>query len=341
MVVRTQIQHLVARVRELPPLPAAFVYPCDPESLQLAVSSAFTATLAPLLVGPEVVIRDVAGRAGIDIARLPIVDTVDDPHATVLCAIDAAREGRVAALVKGALAAEEMLTPLSLPFAGPRGNRRLSHAAFVDVPGRDQGLLVADTLLNPAPDVSAKHDIVQNTIDLAHAVGIATPRVALIAAKDKVSPSLPSTGDAAMLRTMADDGVFGDAIVDGPLTVDSALSEAAARANGCTSEVAGRADVLIAPAMEAAAIALRMLTGLTGGLAAGLVLGSGVPIVVPARSDSMEVGMASCVLASLMAAHLEAARNAEAAGRSEGSGETNARASLLRAAAATSAARTP
>src|SRR5512144_1456886 len=167
MVARIHIQRLVARVRELPPLPAAFVYPCDRESLQLAVSSAFTGTLAPLLVGPEILIRDVAGHAGIDIAQLPIVDTVDDPHATALCAIDVAREGKVTALVKGALRADELLTPLSLPFAGPRGLRRLSHAAFVDVPGRDQGLLVADALLNAAPDVSAKHDIVLNTIDLA------------------------------------------------------------------------------------------------------------------------------------------------------------------------------
>jgi len=312
MVARAHFLPLVERVRLLPALAAAFVYPCDRDSLQLALSSAFTGTLAPVLVGPEIRIRDVAGHAGIDIAQFPIDDTADDPRASALRAADLARAGTVAALVQGSLGKEELLGPVAAPDSGLRGLRRLSHASFLDLPGQPRGMLLADAELNIVPSLAAKRDILHNTIDLAHALGMPAPRVALLAAIGTVSPALPSTGDAAALQAMAAQGIFGNAIVDGPLTSDSALSAAAARANGCHSEVAGQADVLIAPAMESAALLLRTLTGLTGGLAAGLVVGADLPIVAPARTDSMEVRIASCVLASLLAAFLAQARRDEA-----------------------------
>lgn len=308
MVARAHFLPLVERARRLPALPSAFVYPCDRDSLQLALSSAFTGTLAPVLVGPEIRIRDIAGHAGIDIAQLPIEDTPDDPRASALRAAGLARTGRVAALVRGSLRKDELLAPVAAPDSGLRGLRHLSHACFLDLPGQSRGMLLADADLNITPSLAAKRDILHNTIDLAHALGVTTPRVALLAAMDAESPALPSTGDAAALQALAAQGIFGNAIVVGPLTPDSALSPAAARANGRETEVAGQADILVVPGMESGALLLRALTGLTGGFAAGLVLGADIPIVAPARTDSMESRFASCVLASLLAAFLAEAR---------------------------------
>jgi len=301
MVVRPHLQALVERVRiRQSPLPAAIVYPCDSDSLQLALSGAFAGYLAPELIGPEARIRDVANHAGFDISRLPIVDTPDDPRAATIRAVERAREGLVRALVKGSLGDEDLLAPVAAQDAGLRGDRRLSHAFFLDLPGRSQGLLVADALLNVTPNLAAKKDIVANTIDLACALGMATPAVALLAAIDAVTPSFPSTAEAMALKSMSMQGTFRDARVDGPMTVDTALSRDAARANNSKSEIAGNANVLIAPGMESASILVRTLIAMTGGLAAGLVIGAKVPVVAPARTDSMEARMASCVLASLV-----------------------------------------
>ncbi len=194
----------------------------------------------------------------------------------------------------------DLLAPVAAPESGLRSDRRLSHAYFLDLPGRPNGMLIADAQLNVVPNLAAKKDIVANTVDLARAIGIVTPNVALLAAMDYVTPAFVSTADAAALKTMAEQSMFGSAVVDGPLTADSALSADAARANGVKSDVAGHPDVLIAPTMEAASMVVRTLTGLTGGLAAGIVLGATLPIVIPARTDSMEVRMASCVLAALI-----------------------------------------
>ena len=301
MVVRPHLQKLVERVRiRQSPLAAAIVYPCDRDALQLALSGAFAGYLAPELVGPEARIRDVANRAGLDISRLEIIDTPDDARAAGVRAAERAHEGAVNALVKGSLGNDDLLSPVAAPEGGLRGERRLSHAYFVDLPGQPHGLLVADAVLNVTPNLAAKKDIVANTVDLAYALGVVSPAVALIAALDVVTPAFASTADALALKSMALQGLFRDARVDGPLTVDSALSAAAARTNNVKSDIAGRADILIAPGMEAASILVRTLTALTGGLAAGLVIGGKVPVVAPARSDSMEVRMASCVLAALV-----------------------------------------
>jgi phosphate acetyltransferase len=302
MATRPHFQRLVEKVRLRPPLPAAIAYPCDRDSLQTALSGAFAGYLAPLLVGPESRIRDAALKAGLDISRLTLVDTADEPRAAGVRAAELAREGKVAALVKGSMSDGDLLAPVAAPESGLRTERRLSHAYFLDLPGRPAGMLLADALLNIAPNLAAKKDIVANTVELARALGVAVPSVALLAALDYVTAAFPSTGEAAALKTMGAQGFFRSALIEGPLTADSALSVEAARANGVKSEVAGRADVLIAPTMEAATMVLRTLTGLTGGLAAGIVLGAAIPIAVPARHDSMEVRMASCVLASLLAA---------------------------------------
>jgi phosphate acetyltransferase len=302
MATRPHFQKLVERARLHDPLVAAVVYPCDRESLQVALSGAFAGYLSPTLVGPEVRIRDTADKAGLDIARLPIVDTADDPQAAGRRAAEMARAGEVAALIRGSLSNEDLLAPVAAPESGLRTDRRLSHAYFLDLPGQPRGLLLADAHMNVTPNLAAKRDIVHNTIQLAMALGVAIPHVALLAAMDGPAPAFRSTTDAVALKAMAMQGHFGGAIVDGPLTPDSALSAEAARAKGVSSDVAGRVDVLIGPSMESALMVLRTLLAFGGGLCAGIVLGARIPVVAPTRSDSIEVRMASCVLASLFAA---------------------------------------
>lgn len=301
MLARPHIQKLVERSRREAPLAAAVGFPCDRESLQLALSGAFAGYLKPTLVGPEGRIRDVANLSGLDISRLPIVDTPDDPRAAGVRAAELARDGEVAVLVRGGLSNEELLAPVANAESGLRTERRLSHAYYLDLPGHPRGYLLADAYMNITPNLAAKRDIVQNTIQLAHALGIAEPKVALVAAMDGPTPAFRSTTDAVALKAMAQQGLFAGAIVDGPFAPDSALSEDLARGNGVASPIAGRADVLIGPSMESALMVMRTLL-VTGGLAAGIVLGARIPIVAPTRHDSMEVRMASCVLATLLAA---------------------------------------
>jgi phosphate acetyltransferase len=311
-----QFQKLAARAQTGPPLTAAVVYPCDGETLQLALSGEFAGYLAPTLVGPEARIVDAARKAGVDIARLPIVDTDDDPRAAAARAVELARNGKAAALIKGSLSIEELLTPVTHPESGLRTDSRLTHAYFLDLPGQDRGLLLADAQLNVNPNLAAKRDIVQNTIELAHALGVAKPHVALLAAMDGASAAFPSTIEALALKEMAAQGLISGAFVDGPFTPETALAADPARATDEPDGVAGNADVLIAPGMEAALMVLRTLLGVTRGLAAGLALGARVPIVVPARGDSIESRMASCVLASLVAArHRAAHKEAPAAAK--------------------------
>lgn len=307
-----QFQKLAARVRTGSPLAAAVVYPCDGETLQLALSGEFAGYLAPTLVGPEARIGDAARKAGVEIGRLPLVDTEDDPRAAASRAVELAREGKAAALIKGSLSIEELLTPVTHPDSGLRTDTRLTHAYFLDLPGQDRGLLLADAQLNINPNLAAKRDIVQNTIELAQALGVAKPHVALLAAMDGASAAFPSTTEALALKEMATQGLMGGAFVDGPFTPETALALDPARTTGDADAVAGNADVLIAPDMEAALMVLRTLLGVTRGLAAGLALGARVPIVVPARTDSLESRMASCVLASLAARHRAAQKGAAA-----------------------------
>ncbi len=300
MTSRPHLQKLVERVRARPPLEAALVHPVDRESLQLALSGAFAGYLAPTLVGPERRIRDEADRAGLDITRLPLVDAPDDPRRAAEHAVVLVRAGRAQALVRGALPVDDLLAPVAAADSGLRTSRRLSHALFLDLPGQARPLIVTDALVNVAPNLAAKKDIVHNAVVLAHALGLAEPRVALLAAKGTVAPAFPSTSEAAALRSMAAQGAFPGALVDGPMTPDVAISAEAARHAGLRSAVAGAADVLVAPTMESAVMLSRALVGLTGGVAPGLVLGARVPIVVPGAQEPIESRIGSCVLAALL-----------------------------------------
>ncbi|HZQ62640.1 MAG TPA: bifunctional enoyl-CoA hydratase/phosphate acetyltransferase [Casimicrobiaceae bacterium] len=301
MVVRPHFQRLVERARMRAAVPAGFVFPCDSDWLQLALSAAFAGFLEPLLIGPEARIRDAAAHAGLDISRIPIVNTPDSTRDATTCAVELARTGAVKALVRGSLANEDLLAPIVASASGLRSERRLSHAHFLDLPGRAHGLLLTDAVLNIVPTLGAKKDIVQNAIDLAAAVGIGEPRVAILAGIGSVNHAFASTLDADALKMMSSQGLFPGALVDGPMTPDCALSPEIAKAHGLTVEVAGHADILVAPGMESAVLLLRTMTALTGGFAAGVVLGAHLPIVLPTRMESMEVRMASCVLAMLYA----------------------------------------
>ena len=307
MSLRPHVQKLVEKTRQLPALSAAMVFPCDADSLQLALSGSFAGYLAPTLVGPEARIRDVANRSAIDISRLALVNTPDDPKAAASHAVRLAADGRVDALIKGAMLDGELLAQVAAPDSGLRTETRLSHASFLDLPGMNRWLLLADSLLNVTPNLAAKKDIVQNTARLAMALGQASPNVALLAGMDIVATALPSTSEAAALRSMAVEGLFPGAIVEGPMLPDAALHGDPPRDASAHNDMAGRADVLIAPTLETAVMVLRTLTGITHGLACGIVLGAKVPIVVSSRNDSMEVRMASCVIASVAAAHASAA----------------------------------
>jgi hypothetical protein len=307
MLPRPHLSKLAERARALPALPAAIVFPVDRDSLQLALSAAFAGYLAPTLYGPEERVRDAAIRSGLDISRVPLVDTADAPRAASERAVLAARDGSAGVLVRGSLSVEDFLAPVAAVDSGLRTRRRLSHATLLDLPGVPRALLVADAMLNVAPNLAAKRDIVASTVELALAIGIDAPKVALLAAKSTVAPAFPSTSEAAALRSMAAQGAFPGAAVDGPLPPDVALSTDAARAHGHKSPVAGQADVLVAPSMEAATMVVRTLTALTGGLATGIVLGARVPVVLPLAHDAMEARIAACVLARLVA-HAAASR---------------------------------
>ncbi len=301
MATRPHFQRQVERVRNLPALAAAVVYPCDRDSLQIALSGQFAGYLAPVLVGPEARIADAAAQAGLDLARITVVDTPDEPFLAAQRAVALARTGEVRALIKGSLYPDDLMRAVAAPEGGLRGEHRLTHAYFVDVPGFARPFLLSDAVLNIAPNLAAKREIVQNAIDFARALGNANPQVAVLAAVEGVTPALPATGDAAALVKMAAQGLISGGTIEGPLTVDSAMSSAAAMANGVNSMIAGHADVLIVPSLEAGALMLRTLTGMFGALAAGIVLGAKVPVVLGARGDSMEIRMAGCVLASLVA----------------------------------------
>jgi len=299
MVIRPHFQRLVDRARNLPALPAAVVYPCDRDSLQNALSARFAGYLAPTLVGPEKRIADAAAQAGLDLSRIDLIDTPDDPSAAAQRAVSMAKKGETMALIKGSLYPDDLLRAVAAPESGLRGERRLTHAFFVDVPGYPRAFVLSDAVLNIVPNLAAKRDIVQNAIDFDQALGVAQPRVAILSAVEGVTPALPATGDAAALVKMAAQGLITGGVVEGPVTADSALSPTAARAGG--AQTGGNADVLIVPGMEAGALLLRAIVGMFGALVAGVALGAKVPIVLSGRGESMEVRMASCVLASLVA----------------------------------------
>jgi phosphotransacetylase len=256
--------------------------------------------IVPLLVGPQDKIRAVALAARIDISGYRLVD-VPHSHAAAALAVTMAFKGAVQALMKGSLHTDELMHEVVRAEQGLRTGRRISHVYALDVPMYPKPLLISDGAINVTPDLAAKRDILQNAIDLAHAIGIPMPRVAILAAVETVNPRMPSTIDAAALCKMVDRGQITGAIVDGPLAFDNAISAIAAARKGIVSPVAGHAHILIAPDLEAGNMLAKQLQYLSDAQAGGLVMGARVPIILTSRADGSLARVASCALALLVA----------------------------------------
>jgi phosphate acetyltransferase/phosphate butyryltransferase len=275
-------------------------YPCEHTALAGPVEAAEAGLISPILVGPREKIRRVAQAAGLNIDSYPIED-VPESHAAAARAVELVRAAKAEVLMKGSLHTDELMSAVVASATGLRTSRRISHAFIMAVPTYHKPLVITDAAINIAPDLEAKRDICQNAIDLARSLGCETPKVAILSAVETVTVKIPSTIDAAALCKMADRGQITGAILDGPLAMDNAISPEAARTKGIASEVAGDADILVAPDLEAGNILAKQLTFLANADAAGLVLGARVPIILTSRADSVRVRMASCAVAVLVA----------------------------------------
>lgn len=290
---------LVAKARGLGALPVAVAYPCSRDAIEAAREAGRIGLIEPLLVGPREAILRAAAEAGIAADGLSIEDTADDRRAAAAAAVDLCRQGRVAALMKGSLHTDELLGAAVTKDAGLRTGRRISHVFVLDVPGCPRPLLMTDCVVNIAPSLAEKRDIVQNAIDFARGLGIPTPRVAILSAVETVNPAIPGTLDAAALCKMADRGQITGGLLDGPLAFDNAISDEAARIKNIASEVAGRPDILMVPGLEAGNLLYKELVYLAHAGCAGLVLGVRVPVILTSRADSIGSRIASCALAVL------------------------------------------
>lgn len=293
---------LIAATKPLAPVPTAVVHPCDDVSLEGALAAAEQGMIIPILIGPKAKIRAIAKAANLDLSAVEIVD-VPHSHAAAEKAVELARAGKVSMLMKGKIHTDELLKPIVDRETGLRTERRMSHVFALDVPNYPKPLLISDAAINIFPDLQVKRDIVQNSIDLAHALGIACPKVAILSAVETVTPSLPSTLDAAALCKMADRGQITGGQLDGPLAFDNAVSRAAADAKGIVSEVAGSADILIVPDLEAGNMVAKQLIYLAGADSAGVVLGAQIPIVLTSRADGLMSRLASTAIAQLFVHH--------------------------------------
>ena len=297
---RRMQQILLERCRSLPPVPTAVAHPCDAASLEGALLAARHGLIAPILVGPEARIRSVAEAAGLDLTGAEIVATPHS-HASAEAAVALVGQGRAGALMKGSLHTDELMSAALAREAGLRTERRVSHAFVMDAPLYPRLLIITDAAVNIAPDLEAKADIVRNAIRLAGAIGVELPRVALLSAVETVTPRMASTIDAAALCKMAERGQIMGGILDGPLAFDNAVSEAAAKAKGIVSAVAGHADVLVVPDIESGNMLAKQLALLGGAEGAGIVLGLRVPMALTSRSDDASSRLASAALLRLTA----------------------------------------
>jgi phosphate acetyltransferase len=293
-------KRLIDYCKTLPPTPTAVVHPCDRSSIEGAVRAARLGLIAPILVGPRAKIEAAAKAADVDISALPLVD-VPHSHAAAEAAVQLVREGKAEALMKGSLHTDELMAAVVRRETGLRTARRVSHCFVMDVPNYEHALIVTDAAVNIAPTLEEKADILQNAIDLAHALRVDEVRVAILSAMETVNPKVPSTIEAAALCKMVDRHQITGAVVDGPLALDNAISVEAAAIKKIDSPVAGRANVLMVPNLESGNMLAKSLSFLAGADAAGIVLGARVPIILTSRADSLMTRMASCAVAVLFA----------------------------------------
>jgi phosphate acetyltransferase len=293
-------QRLIAAVKGLPATPTAVAHPCNASSLEGAIDAAQLGIIAPILVGPKNKILAAAAAAHLDITPYEIVDA-EHSHDAAAKAVALVREGRAEMLMKGSLSTDELLGAVVRRDGGLRTERRLSHCFIMDVPNHPNVLIITDAAINIFPTLAEKVDIVQNAIDLAHALRIAQPKVAILSAMEKINPSLQSTVEAAALCKMADRGQITGGLLDGPLALDNAISPEAAQIKNIGGPVAGQADILVVPDLEAGNMLAKSLSFLMGADSAGIVLGARVPITLTSRADSVQSRLASSAVAALVA----------------------------------------
>jgi phosphate acetyltransferase len=293
-------EHLIATAKRLPALATAVAHPCDETSLRGTLEAAEAGLIIPILVGPKDKIVSLAKSLGLSVEDFELIDV---PHSQAAAdkAVEIVRSGKAELLMKGSLHSDELLAAVAKRETGLRTGRRISHVFVMDVPTHPHTLFITDAAVNIAPDLIAKRDIVQNAIDLYAGLGLGVPKVAILSAVETVNPGIPSTIDAAALCKMADRGQITGGELDGPLAFDNAISPEAARIKGIKSPVAGVAQILVVPDLEAGNMLAKNLTFISNADAAGIVLGARVPIILTSRADNVRTRMASCAVAMLFA----------------------------------------
>lgn len=293
-------ERLIAAARDGSPAPTIVAHPCDETSLRGAIQAAEEGLIEPVLVGPVSRIVSVAAEHGIDISGREIIDAPHS-HAAAAQAVALVREGKGELLMKGSLHTDELMSAVVAKETGLRTERRVSHVFIMDVPGHPDTLFITDAAINIFPEIETKRDIIQNAIDLWTGIGLGTPKVAILSAVETVTTKIPSTIEAAALCKMADRGQITGGALDGPLAFDNAISPEAAKIKGITGPVAGHAQILVVPDLEAGNMLAKNLTFLTHAGAAGIVLGARVPIILTSRADSLTTRLASCAVAAIYA----------------------------------------
>lgn len=293
-------ERLIATAQRVEPLTTAVAHPCDEVSLRGAIEAADAGLIIPILIGPKERVISVAKSLNIKIDGIELIDV---PHSQAAAekAVEIVRSGKAELLMKGSLHTDELLSAVTKRETGLRTGRRISHVFVMDVPTHSQTLFVTDAAVNIAPDLSAKRDIVQNAIDLFMGLGLGQPKVAILSAVETVTTAIPSTIDAAALCKMADRGQITGGELDGPLAFDNAISPTAARVKGIKSPVAGHAQILVVPDLEAGNMLAKNLTFISKADAAGIVLGARVPIILTSRADNVRTRLASSAVAKLLA----------------------------------------
>src|SRR5262249_55118092 len=297
---RERYDRLVRAAQRLPPVRTAVAHPCDQISIEGVAEAAELGLLDPILVGPPARIRDAARQADADISSF-LLEEAAHSHDSAAKAVEIVRRGQAEALMKGSLHTDELMGAVVARETGIRTARRISHCFVMDVPGHKNPLIITDAAVNIAPTLADKVDIVQNAIDLGQALGFSEVRVAIMSAMETVNPAVPSTIEAAALCKMAERGQISGAILDGPLALHNAINQEAAAIKQIVSPVAGHANVLVVPDLEAGNMLAKSLSFLAGAAAAGIVLGARVPIILTSRADSVITRLASCAVASLVA----------------------------------------
>jgi phosphate acetyltransferase len=296
-----KFEALVELARTMPKVVAAVAHPCSDAALEAAIGAADAGLIEPILVGPAARIRAVAVAIGANIERFRLEDV---PHSAAAAerAVELVRSGDAQAIIKGSLHTDELLSAVIRRDTGLRTDRRLSHVFLMDVPTYHKPIMVTDAAINIAPSLEQKQNILQNAIDLSHDLLIECPKVAILSAVETINPKIVSTTDAALLCKMAERGQITGALLDGPLAMDNAFSRGAADVKGIRSEIAGDADILLVPDLEAGNMLAKLLTFMANADAAGIVLGARAPIILTSRADSVRVRMTSCAIAVLLVA---------------------------------------